>query len=233
MDSFVKKIFEDNIDEQVHLQFEKFSRGEFRDKALINAKKSKGTYNISTTSEFAAEFVRGMAEKLGSRKTEITGIIVSTRDLAGEFEFKDKKQFMGIKQYVICQEMSGNEIISLLDRFPRCFFGLSFDVDGSELKIKPKAPKSAKPSTKSDEKPKVDFCKLKTPDSKLAHGVLFDVKEFKKVEISHKFQITDIILPKGVDDPKKMREMAQRRGKIIREVNVDGMVAKEEKEFIA
>ena len=44
--------------------------------------------------------------------------------------------------------------------------------------------------------------------------------------------IKDIILPEGVEDPNKMREMAKRKGKIIRERNVDGIDLKEEKDFV-
>ena len=36
--NFIKKIFDGNIDESVHLQFQKFSKGEFRDRALIKAR---------------------------------------------------------------------------------------------------------------------------------------------------------------------------------------------------
>lgn len=233
MDSFVKKIFNGNMDEHVHLQFEKYGRGEYRNKAVIIARNVKGVYNITTTSEFANEFVRAMAEKLGKDKANVTGIVVSTRDLTGELNFKNKKQFMGVKQYVLDGEMSGDEIIVLMDKFPRCFFGLSFTAKGSELKVKPKAPKSAKPSTKPEDKLKADFCKLKTQDAALMHGVLFDTKEFKRAEAKHTFVINDILLPKNVDDPRQLREMAKRKGKIIREITVDGMTVKEEKDFLA
>ncbi|NCO11546.1 hypothetical protein CO038_04090 [Candidatus Pacearchaeota archaeon CG_4_9_14_0_2_um_filter_39_13] len=233
MESFVKKIFDDKIDEFVHLQFEKYGRGEYRDKAMILAKKTKGIYTISTSPEFASELVRMVAEKLGGQKTEVTGIVVSTRDLTGELKFKDKKQFMGVKKYIINDEMSGPEIIGLCDKFPRAFLGLSFKSGNNDLKIKAKMPKSGKPSTKSDEKPKVDFCKLKTDDSDLVRKILFDVKEFKAVQVKHTFIINEIIVPKGEPDPRKMREMAQRKGKIVRETNVDGLAVKEEKEFSA
>jgi len=42
--NFVKKVFEGNIDESVHLQFQKFSKGEFRNRALIKLKKTGGRY---------------------------------------------------------------------------------------------------------------------------------------------------------------------------------------------
>ena len=42
-----------------------------------------------------------MAEKLGDGITQVKGIVVSTRDLTGELDFQDKKQFMGVKQYIL------------------------------------------------------------------------------------------------------------------------------------
>ena len=49
MDSFIKKIFEKNVDELVHSQFIKFSKGEFENRAMIRGKNTKGTYTITTT----------------------------------------------------------------------------------------------------------------------------------------------------------------------------------------
>lgn len=242
MDCFLKKIFDEkNLngeDEFVHLQFMKFSRGEFKQKACLNLNVGKGKYSVSTTPEYGNELVRMMAEKLGNNKTKVTGVIVSTRDLTGELNFVNKKQFMGVKQYVIDSEMNGSEMIKLCDKFPQSFIGLSFKVSESEeLKIKPKAPKSAKPSTSAEEKPKVDFCKLYTQDKNLVKNLVFDsevnLDSAKKVEIQHDFIITDIILPKGEKDPARIRELAKRKGKIVRRLNIDEKELKKEREFLA
>jgi hypoxanthine-guanine phosphoribosyltransferase len=230
--NFIKKVFDNQVDESVHLQFQKFSKGEFKNKALIQAKKSKDKYTINTTYEFANEFVRDMAEKLGNNKTNITGAIVSTNDLTGEIEFQSKKQFMGVKQYGINKELTGKEIIDLLNKFPKVFFALSFKVLDSELKIKAKAPKSAKPSTKSDEVPKADFCKLITTDKKFVLDFVFE-GDFKKAEINHIFLINDIIAPKGETDFAIIRESAKRKGKIIRNATIDEKLTKTEKDFEA
>ena len=40
--NFIKKVADKNFDESVHSQFVKFSRGEFRNRAVIKAKLSKG-----------------------------------------------------------------------------------------------------------------------------------------------------------------------------------------------
>ena len=165
MDFFTTKIFSGKSDELVHVQFQKFSRGVFKDRAIIIGKQSKNKYSLSTTAEYANEFVRYLAELLEERKTQVNGVIVSTRNLDDVLAFQNKKQFMGIKQYVIDTQLSGKEIISLCDRIPNAFMGLSFTVDETELKIKPKVPKSVKPSTKSEDKPKADFCKVKTTAS--------------------------------------------------------------------
>lgn len=230
--NFIKKIFDKKEDNLVHLQFQKFSKGEFKNKAVIQAKNSSGKFTIFTTYEFANELVRDIAEKLGNNRTNVTGAVISTSDLTGEIDFSTKKQFMGVKQYGINKEMSGNEIVALLNKFPKVFFALSFKTNDSELKIKAKAPKSAKPNTK-EEQPKPDFCKLITNDKKLASEFIFE-GEFKKASINHTFLIKDIIFPKEAgEDFALIREMAKRKGKIIRESNIDDKITKREIDFVA
>ena len=75
MDCFIKKIFDGKSegDNLVHVQFQKFSRGEFKDKACIVFSRSKDKYSISTTYEYANEFVRTLAEFLGIKKQKLRG----------------------------------------------------------------------------------------------------------------------------------------------------------------
>ena len=233
--NFIKKIADKNFDELVHLQFQKFSKGEFRDRALIEVKKSKDRYTIKTSAEFANELVRAMAEKLGSDKTKVTGAIVSTADLKNDLEFKEVKQFQGVKRYIIDTEMSGSEIIDLLDRFPKNFFALSFSVGEDILKIKPKAPKSGKPG-KGDEAPKIDFCSLKTSDAKIGKSFVFEGDNFSKAVINHTFLIDKIEVPeelKKSEDFALIREKSKRVGKIVRKAMIDEVEKLSELEFAA
>jgi hypothetical protein len=232
--NFIKKIVDKRVDDSVHLQFQKFSKGEFRNKAVIEAKNSSGKYTIKTSPEFANELIKICAEKLGNQKTKVTGAIVSTNDLTGELNFKEKKQFQGVKRYVIEGEMSGEEIIKLLDKFPKAFFGLTFNVDKEniQLKIKAKAPKSGKPG-KGNEEVKADFCSLKTTDKKVADCFVFEKPDFKTAKIIHTFLIDNIMLPQGEKDFAKIREMAKRKGKIIRKSEIDGIKSEKEIEFEA
>lgn len=231
--NFIKKAADNRIDESVHLQFQKFSKGEFRQRALIEAKNSNGKYTIKTSAEFANELVRTMSEKLGNNKTKVTGSIIGTNDLKGILEFKKISQFQGVKNYSVEKEMSGTEIISLLDKFPKNFFALSFSFGDDSLKIKPKAPKSGKPSSKGGNAPKVDFCVLKTSDSKLAEEFVFEDPLFKEARISHDFIINELIFPKGEKDFAAIRELAKRKGKIIRKAVIDGKNIEKELSFEA
>ncbi len=224
MMNFIKRIIDNKTDESVHLQFQKFSKGEFRDKAIIQAKFSKGKYSINTSAEFGNELVKDVAQELKDEKTKVTGSIITTADLEGELNYKTKKQFQGVKNYSIEGEMSGKEIVDLLNKFPKAFFGLSFSTKDSVLKIKPKAPKSGKPSTKGEATPKADFCKLATTNKELGASFIFEKDLFKKAEIKHTFFIDNILIPEELKKEKDfaiIREKSLRQGRIKREAIID------------
>ncbi|MBL7059008.1 hypothetical protein ISS08_00980 [Candidatus Pacearchaeota archaeon] len=230
--NFIKKIVDNKVDSLVHAQFQKFSKGEFRDKAIIKVKKTNKKYNVTTSAEFANELVKNVAEELSKNKTLIKGAIVSTSDLTDKLDFKDKKQFQGVKRYLIEKEMSGDEILKLLENFPKSFFALSFESEKSKLKIKPKAPKSAKAKS-SEKNPKPDFCRLSTTNEALGQSFVIETTDFKVAEINHTFFIEDIIFPKGETDYSKIREMAKRKGRIVRTSIIDEKESSKEIKFEA
>ncbi|MGV8142568.1 MAG: hypothetical protein ACP5NS_02935 [Candidatus Pacearchaeota archaeon] len=223
MDFFIHKLHKGSVDSLAHLQFEKYSRGNFTDKAIVQGKHSKDAYSFVTTSEYASDFIRACAEELGAKSTAVTGVVISTKPLPPTIKHNGISQFMGVKKYDISGNFSGHEIIQICDAVPRAFVALTFSTPSSELKIKPKAPKSAKPSSPTEEGPKVDFCKLKTTNPHFAKRLFFEVDDFKTAEARHTFEITDIEVPKNEPDPVQMREKAIRIGKVVRKLTVDGV----------
>jgi len=219
---FIKEIFEGRKAEDLHNEFLKFGRGEYKDKYLIEAKKQKDIFSIKTTAEFANTLVKICLEEV-SDSIKIRGIIVSTFDLTKEAKFKivGMKQFMGIKQFAIDSEINKRDLLDFMNKFPRLFYALSFNTGKSELKIKAKAPKSAKPSTAKDKEIKIDFCSLKTSNINILKELFFDIKDFKQMRISHTIKINDIIYPKNEKDPVKVRENSVRKGQIIRNIEFD------------
>lgn len=230
----IKKIYLNDFDDEVHSHFIKFSRGKFDNKYLIEAKKQKSGFVIKTSAEFANFFVKlGLAR--ANEKVNIKGAIISTLKIEKDITFpiENVKQFMGIKQIIVNTSVSKNQILDLMEKYPRVFFALSFSLPDYELKIKAKAPKSAKPSTSGDKEVKADFCSLKTNFHGVIEDLLFDVKEFASVKIKHTIQINDIILPTEEKDPVRIRELSKRKGTLIRNINVDDKATQSEHPFEA
>src|SRR3989344_1916598 len=232
----IRKIFEKNLDEEVHSNFLKFGRGEYKDKYLIEAKARGNSWTIKTGPEFANFLVKKCLEKVNS-EVSIKGIIVTTSDIINEIEFKIVKvgNFQGIRKIQIDTNVNKDKILSLMDKYPRDFFALSFSNNDFTLKIKAKAPKSEKPSKENDNGPKAEFCSLKTNDESLVKELLFDVDKFKEVSVNHIISIKDIVYPSNVANlkPAEVREQSKRKGKIIRKVLVDGKEEVSEMEFVA
>jgi len=229
----IKKIFDGDFDEEVHIELLKFGKGEFNSKYLIDAKKQKDKYIIKTGAEFANQLVKMGAEKAHG-KIKVTGVIVSTLHMDIPFS-NGIKQFMGIKQYKVDSEVESSQILDAMKKFPRAFFALSFVLPDYELKIKAKAPKSAKPSTKGEKEQKAEFCSLKTTDQKVVKEIFFGLPDFKEASIRHTLKIDQIVYPKDFTKmkPEEVREQSKRKGVIIRNITIDGKDETKEAPFEA
>lgn len=234
----IKKIFDGKFDEEVHISFLKFGRGEYRDKYLLEGKKQAKDWSIKGGSEFANFFVRrGMEKVNGPINTK--GVIVSTKNLVDEipFEIKKTSNFQGVRKMVVDTTLNSKDVIELMNKYPKVFFALSFDGPDFTLKIKPKAPMSGKPGAAKDDEegPSVDFCSLKTTDKKLVDEIFFDCGEFKEIKVAHDIKIDDIIYPSNVEKmkPEEVREAAKKKGVLTRRVLRDGQKSSTEAKFVA
>jgi hypothetical protein len=232
----IKKIFDKIFDEEVHANFLKFGRGEYKDKYLIECKKQAKNWSLKTGPEFVNYLVKKSLENL-NEATEIKGIIVSTMDLSGEvgFEIVKKGNFQGIRKLTINTTIEPSKILELMEKYPKVFFALSFKGEDFVLKVKSKAPKSGKPGKESEDGPKVDFCSLKTNNENLIKEIFFGVGDFKEAKISHKINIEEIIYPENMDNlkPAEIRAQSKKKGKLIRRVVADGKETITEAEFTA
>ena len=235
----IKKIFEGWVDEEVHSDFLKFGRGSFENRYLIEGKKQIGKWTIKTSAEFANFFVRKCLEKVsGGERIQVKGVIIATFDLSKEagFEIEKVGNFQGIRKHIVDAEVSADEILNLMKKYPRAFFGLSFSAGDCVLKIKAKAPKSGKAGKSSDEAPKADFCNLKTSDSELVRDLFFDIGlNWKEIKINHTIVVEEIVYPENMEGmkPEEVRERSKRKGRVVRKVEVDGAHKESEAEFEA
>ena len=232
----IKEIFEGVFDDRVHTSFLKFGRGEYKDKYLLEGKKQAKKWAIKAGAEYANILVRKCLEKVGE-SVEVTGVIVSTLDLRDEinFEVSKVKNFQGVRKHVIDGEVEPEQIFALMEKYPKAFFALSFKGDGFVLKIKPKAPADGKKSKKEGEGIVADFCSLKTDDKVLLAYLFFGIGDFAEVKVKHQISVTDIVYPSNMEElkPTEVREMAKRKGVVIRTATVDGKVQVSEANFVA
>tara|TARA_Y100000310_G_C20623794_1_gene784741 strand:+ start:315 stop:971 length:657 start_codon:yes stop_codon:yes gene_type:complete len=216
MESFIKKIFEDNIDEEVRGQFKRFGKGNYERRFLIKYNKTK-KLKVQSSFEFANDFVGFVNE---GKDLEFSGKIFSREEL--DIDEKPKK-----KGSSLVYEISKSSIKD----FDKAYCYL-LDVDSEEisLKIKKSLPKPGKSAEKIDDK----FCTMQLDMSyfdRVKGDFFWDVPDGKKVIIEHTVSISDIEIPPDEKDPVMMREKAVRKGKLIRKIDVDGKEIVKEKEF--
>jgi len=222
----MNKIFDGALDDEVHVAFLKFGRGEYQNKYLLEGKRQAKKWAIKAGAEYANFLVRRCLEKF-SGPVAMTGVIVSTLDLRDEFKFDIVKagNFQGVRKFQVASEIEPAQIIELMDKYPKAFFALSFKGDDFVLKIKAKGPADGKKGKGEGGGPVADFCSLKTSDKAFVDELFFGVGDFGECKINHTISITDIVYPSNVEElkPTEVRELAKRKGVVKRVVLRDGV----------
>ena len=90
-----------------------------------------------------------------------------------------------------------------------------------------------KPGKEKEGGPKADFCVLKTTDKAIADSFIFEKPDFIVAKVNHTFFVEQIVMPQGETDYAKIRELAKRKGKIIRKAIIDEESMDKEIEFEA
>lgn len=212
MESFIKKVLNGKSDEDSHRYFLRFGKGDYKRRFLISLNKG-AKIKVKTSFELANDLVKFVNE---NKKVKFSGKVLSKNKVEG----MEGRKKAGVFVYEV-SECSINE-------FENAYYYL-LDVNDSEiiLKIKKALPKPGKDEEKIDE----GFCSLAV-DAKywpaLKNAFFWDVPECKKAEIEHELKISEIVMPKAEKDPAKIRELAGRKGSIIRKMIVDGKESEKE-----
>lgn len=220
---FIRKIFEDKVDNVVHRKFERFSVGEFSDRALISVSKGKDL-KIKTSYDLADDLFGLISENIKCN-AHVTGKIIASRDFSGELDFEVVKFTKGKKftAEVDC-DLSPLQVKDLYAKFKLNFILLNVNCVDFKLKVGKSLPRPSK-------KLKDNFCKAVFP-VEMINEFGWDADSFKKIVCKHKFVIDEIVAPEGVSDFAEARKLAKRKGKIVRVVGVDGEEIVKEKEIL-
>jgi len=220
--NFLKKVVENKIDENVHSQFIRFGKGEYKGRFPLNLMKSK-RIKVKAGFEFANTIV-ALCTEFGPCKG--SGIVLSKKDISKIMSEKNikgnsetKKGGLYYQNNIETQEFTKEQ----LQELEKESYLTLLDLEGNEfkLKIKKKLPKPGKDEAKIDDK----FCQLEVDAkyySKIKEDLFWDVPEAKKIQIRHSIMIDSIIMPEGEKDFAKIRELSKRKGKIFRNMHVDG-----------
>ncbi len=201
----MKRVLEKREDEEAHRYFVRFGKGVFGRRFLIKFNRGK-RIKVKGSFELANDFVKFVRE---NKDLKFSGKILSKEKIPG----KEAKKKGGVFVYDVVE--------STLEEFGKAYYYL-LDANDSDiiLKIKKILPKPGKNEGKIDD----GFCVMDL-DLKYLDNVkkvfFWDVPECKKAEIEHELRITEIGIPKGESDPVKIRELAKRKGKIVRKIIYD------------
>ena len=222
MECFIKKIFQDNVDEQVHSQFVRFGKGTYMGRGILSIWKTSKV-KLKGSFEYANDFVSLVLE-LGDVK--FSGVLMSKEPLS----LDNGKKKKGLFVYEV-SELNSSIIKELKDKVYVML--LDAEEEGIKLKIKKKLPKPGKSGEKKiDDK----FCQLEA-DLKfypqIKETFFWDIPEAKKIKASHTYEITGLKMPENEKDFEKIRLLTKRIGKIIRKLEVDGKEIIKEKELEA
>jgi hypothetical protein len=231
---FIKKIFENKIDDSVHKQFVRFGKGTYPGRAVIKITKQPEKIKIGTSFEMANDMVEFISE-LGGGK--VSGIVLSKEDISKSLHEKgfydiDTSKKAGMFVSVIEQDCNPSELKELVSNSYACL--LDIEAPGISLKSKKKLPKPGKSGDlKIDDK----FCQLELNIKfwpQVKKELAFDIQnDFKKSLAVHTYIISEIIMPKGEKDFEKIRLLAKRKGKITRKITLDKQEIVKEKDFEA
>jgi|ETN01SMinimDraft_4_1059930.scaffolds.fasta_scaffold121984_1 hypothetical protein len=222
--SFIKQIFEKNIDQALHKKFTRYSLGEY-ERAYVTIKIAKDNFKIKTSADFANDFIKLISNNI-KEDSEVSGKIIATRDFEDELDIELKKYSKRGKLYTaeLDTTLTPQQLKNIYNLFKEEFLLLSIKSDEFKLTVGKSLPK---PGGKIKE----NFCRATLPLS-LLDEFAFDVKDFTNLSIQHTYKITDIEVPKEFeDDFEQARLHAKRKGTLIRTLNIDGKEEKKEINF--
>jgi len=231
--NFVKKVFDKQLDEEVHRQFIRFGKGEYDGRFPLSLRKSK-KIKVKSGFEFANDFVI-LCAKLGD--ANVSGIVLSKEDISSmmsqnniEGTSETKKGGLYYQNNIPNQKLKKEQLIEL----EKVAYVTLLDIEGEgfKLKMKKKLPKPGKNADKIDNK----FCQFEAEEkfySLIKEDLFWDMPEAKKTAITHTVKVDQIVMPEGEKDYAKIRELAKRKGVLIRKSVVDDKESSKEVAFEA
>ncbi len=234
--NFMQQIFKGAVDEKTHKKFIKYGKGEFPG-PVLEIKKQGKSIKVKGSFDYSDVLGRLIAGN-SSMRFNVSGKILSLSSLDSELsglniEVPKTAKKGKLKVYPVKTDADSGILKKLYDLDAYVLLTLS-PVEKSVVSMKSKA-SPPKPGDAVDEgfcSAAFDISMLKSVMDEICFDL--DVKEFKTINISHTYIINEMIIPEEFkNNPVEIRVQAKRKGKIIRNINVDGSETIKEGELLA
>ncbi len=226
--NFIRRIVQNNADEWAHKKFVRFSLGDFEREEIII--KAGSTIQVSAGFEYL-DVLLGIVSRLAKEDVIIKGKLAGKRKLSADlsnFGIEPKKISGKEDKADIDCVLPPPKFEEFFETFRDVFMLLT--VKSGKYSVNPK--KSIPKPGKLVEK--FVTAKLDKSDYDLIkQEFLFDFEgKFKEARIKQVYKIMEIKVPKEYEkDFEKARTMATRKGKIIRNLIIDGKEFHKEYDF--
>lgn len=255
---FLKKIAENPTLEDpakehmdVHRHFYRYSRGEFIGPA-IKLRQTSTKFTLKGSLEYEDLVQELVLRSISADQLDIDGTLITGKDISerlNELNLTwDLKESTGkTKNYKASFEttIDKKKLMNLIEEFrENCYFLLNFQLDKwIRVDTKSRLPKPSKKKPIDDDVNKrVQFCKgymepTEENNQMIQDEILFDFKEeipndWSKITLTNNYNISEIAIPRGIKDSRKLRILAVRKGKLIRTVDIDGEIIEKQYSFV-
>ena len=227
--NFIKSIINKQVDDFCHKKFIRYSLGEF-EKEPFEVKKGKKNFSVKAGPEYYDVLQQFFLQQIND-DIIIDGKIIAQRDVSTDlarFGIKPVKITGNGKKALINGTFNHEELTNIFEKLNDTFLLIDLVVGKNTLKMKKSFPRGKLVS---------GFCKAKFDlllFDRFKEEFLWDVSDFIKASITHTYLIEDIQVSNELmkQDPARARKEAKRKGKLIRQLDIDGEVSKEEFELL-
>ncbi|MFH1054544.1 MAG: hypothetical protein V1744_00460 [Candidatus Altiarchaeota archaeon] len=225
---YIRQLFEGKTEDWIHALFTKYGRGDFAGPAcevgVGKDIKFTGSVEYCTTFGWLAASSGGDFKAEGGIYSKVDFREVLER-LGVDFDDKSKEK-QGYFVAALSGELKSDVLVEVYEKTPHATVLLNLTGGKVKFKCKKKPPKPG-----GDKE--VKFCSGALDASvlgKLKSEIFFDLQDLKKAKVEHRIIVEDLVIPAGMD-AREARLQAERKGKIVRTVTVDGVEKKSECKF--
>ena len=245
---FLKKLIESpDLDDpakkhkSIHRHFARYSKGIFLGPAIKITKTNK-KITLKGSFEYEDLIQEIIATTISDREFDINGVLITGSDIMEDIlslglDWKLKKSTGKTINYKadINDKINRNNLIEIIEKLRETsYFLISFNLNPTcKVLTKSRIPQPSKKKIEDDNITKrVQFCNGVINNSERNIKLIIDLvlidfkldlpKNWKTITITNNYNITNIIIPKNIQNSSLLRIMALRKGQMIRTLDVDG-----------